>query len=292
MVDVEMAEAPEALPRARRLVLIPQGTGFAICVLLLMLVLASAVFAPLIVPYDPLAMAPQDRLHAPSLVHPFGTDGLGRDVLSRVLYGSRVSLIVGFSVAFLATVFRLLFGMIAGFSRLMDPLLMRLMDGLMAIPGILLAIALMSLSKPGLLPVIVAIAIPEIPRMARLARSAVLTIREQAYVEAAISVGTPWHRLLIYHVLPNCLSLLVVQATFVCASAILFEAYLSFLGAGVSPEIPSWGNIIAQGRNFVQVAFWIVFWPAVVLGLTVLAVNVVGDGLRDMFDPRTARRRL
>lgn len=286
MVDIEMSASRTALRP-----LMPLGIGFAISTVLLTLLLAAAVFAPLVAPYDPMAMAPQDRLLPPSVEHPFGTDGLGRDVLSRVLYGGRVSLIVGFSVAALTTVFGLVFGMIAGFSRLLDPLLMRLMDGLMAIPGILLAIALMSLSKPGLLPVIVAIAIPEIPRMARLARSAVLTIREQAYIEAAISIGTRWHRLLLFHVLPNCFSLLIVQATFVCASAILFEAYLSFLGAGVSPEIPSWGNIIAQGRNFVQIAFWVVFWPALVLGLTVLVVNVVGDGLRDMFDPRTSRRR-
>ncbi|RWI54722.1 MAG: ABC transporter permease [Mesorhizobium sp.] len=286
MVDIEMSASRTALRP-----LMPLGIGFAISTVLLALLLAAAVFAPLVAPYDPMAMAPQDRLLPPSVEHPFGTDGLGRDVLSRVLYGGRVSLIVGFSVAALTTVFGLVFGMIAGFSRLLDPLLMRLMDGLMAIPGILLAIALMSLSKPGLLPVIVAIAIPEIPRMARLARSAVLTIREQAYIEAAISIGTRWHRLLLFHVLPNCFSLLIVQATFVCASAILFEAYLSFLGAGVSPEIPSWGNIIAQGRNFVQIAFWVVFWPALVLGLTVLVVNVVGDGLRDMFDPRTSRRR-
>ncbi|MGI9410122.1 MAG: ABC transporter permease, partial [Hyphomicrobiaceae bacterium] len=178
----------------------------------------------------------------------------------------------------------------AGYVRWVDAIVMRFMDGLMAIPGVLLAIALISLAGASLFNVIVAICIPEIPRVVRLVRSVTLQIRELPYVEAAVSVGSPTHKILLKHILPNTVAPLIVQATYVCASAVVIEAILSFLGAGTPPEIPSWGNIMAEGRSYFQVAPWIIFFPGGLLAITVLAVNMLGDGLRDSLDPRIARR--
>ncbi len=239
---------------------------------------------------DPFRQAPINRLRPPSERFWFGTDQFGRDVFSRTVYGARVSLIVGFAVAALSSLIGLAVGLVCGYFRRVDGVIMRVMDGIMAIPSILLAIALITLTRPGLGIVIAAIVIPEVPRMVRVVRSVVLSIRAQPYVESAIAGGTRNTKLLVRHILPNTLAPLIVQATYVCASAMLIEAGLSFLGAGVPPEIPSWGNIIAQGRTFFQIAPWSIFIPGAFLAVTVLAVNMLGDGLRDRLDPRLARR--
>lgn len=239
---------------------------------------------------DPLKLTPINRLKAPSTEFTFGTDFLGRDVYARTIYGARISLIVGGAVALVSTVIGLFIGLLAGYIRWVDAVVMRIMDGLMAIPGVLLAIALISLAGASLTNVIIAVTIPEIPRVVRLVRSVVLTIREQPYVEAAISVGSPIYKILLKHILPNTVAPLIVQATYICASAVVIEAILSFLGAGTPPEIPSWGNIMAEGRAYFQIAPWIIFFPGILLAITVLAVNMLGDGLRDSLDPRIARR--
>jgi len=256
---------------------------------LLVAVALVSIFAPFIATHDPQAMNPIERLRAPSLAHFFGTDSYGRDVFSRAVYGGRVSLMVGLGVAVLSTVFGVAIGVCSGFYRRADAVIMRITDGVMSIPAILLAIALVTINQPGTLTLIVAITVPEVPRVVRLVRSVVLTIREQTYVEAAIAVGTPPLRLLVRHVLPNALAPIIVQATFICAVAIIIEASLSFLGIGTPPEVPSWGNLIAGGRNFIRNAPWIIIYPGAMLGFTVLSINLLGDGLRDMLDPRFAR---
>jgi peptide/nickel transport system permease protein len=268
---------------------IRRNPTIALGVVLLVALAAVAVLAPWIAG-DPFRQAPIQRLRPPSERWWFGTDQFGRDVFARTVYGARVSLIVGISVALIASAIGLLIGLICGYFRWVDGLVMRIMDGLMAIPSILLAIALITLTRPGLGIVIVAIVIPEVPRISRVVRSVVLSIRDQPYVESAIAGGTRSGKLLVRHILPNTLAPLIVQGTYVCASAMLIEAGLSFLGAGVPPEIPSWGNIIAQGRTFFQIAPWSIFIPGAFLALTVLAVNMLGDGLRDRLDPRLARR--
>jgi peptide/nickel transport system permease protein len=248
-----------------------------------------ALLAPLIAPH-PLAIDPIDRLKPPSSGHPFGTDMLGRDVFARSVHGGRISLVVGFSVATLTTLFGTAIGLVAGYLRRLDGPIMRVMDGLMAVPGILLAIAFMAIASASVTNVVVAITIAEVPRMVRLVRSVVLSIREQPYVEAAVSIGTRTPKLILRHILPNTIAPMTVQATYVCASAMITEAILSFLGAGTPPEIPSWGNIMAEGREFFELTPWIVLFPGLFLAATVLAVNLVGDGLRDTLDPRVARR--
>lgn len=250
---------------------------------------AIALIAPLI-SGDPMATAPARRFLPPSLDLPFGTDHLGRDVYARTVHGARVSLIVGFSVAALSVGAGLLLGMVAGYVRALDSVLMRLMDGLMAIPAILLAIAMVALARASVLIVIFAITLPEIPRVVRLVRAVVLSVRERAYVEAAIAGGTPTPLILMRHIVPNTIAPLIVQATYIAASAILVEASLSFLGAGTPPDIPSWGNMIAQSRHFLARAPWTILFPGAALALVVLAINLVGDGLRDHLDPRLARR--
>jgi len=257
---------------------------------LLLAMVAMAVLAPYLGTVDPQALSPIRRLRPPSAQYWFGTDMLGRDVYSRVVYGARISLTVGLSVAILSTAIGLVVGMVAGFSRPVDAVLMRVMDGLMSIPAVLLAIALMALTKASIENVIVAITIAEVPRVSRLVRGVVLSLREQPFVEAARATGTRVWKILARHILPNTLAPLIVQGTYICASAIITEAILSFLGAGTPPNIPSWGNIMAEGRSLFQVAAYIILFPGLFLSLTVLAVNLVGDGLRDMLDPRLARR--
>ena len=256
----------------------------------LLLMIFAAVAAPLLFTGDPIALNPIARLKSPGLEHWFGTDMFGRDVYSRTVYGARISLVVGLAAAAMSMAAGLVIGLLAGYIRILDSIVMRIMDGLMSIPAILLAIALISLSGASLVTVTIAITIPEIPRVVRLVRAIVLTVREEPYVEAAISVGTPVLKIMVRHVLPNTIPPLIVQATYVCGSAMLTESILGFLGAGTPPEIPSWGNIMAEGRTYLQLAPWIIFFPGITLALTVLAVNVLGDGLRDTLDPRIAKR--
>jgi peptide/nickel transport system permease protein len=258
--------------------------------LLLAIIVAIAIFAPLLGTVDPTALAPARRTRAPNAQYWFGTDMLGRDVYSRVLYGARVSLIVGFSVAFCSAILGMFIGLVSGFVRWMDAVVMRIMDGIMSIPSILLAIALMALTRGSVQNVIIAITVAEVPRVSRLVRGVVLSLREQPYVEAAVASGTRMPKIILRHILPNTLAPITVQATFICASAMITEAILSFIGAGTPPIIPSWGNIMAEGRALWQVKPYIVFFPAVFLSITVLAVNLLGDGLRDALDPRLAKR--
>jgi peptide/nickel transport system permease protein len=255
----------------------------------LVLLILMAALAPFLWTVDPQAIAPARRLRHPSETYWFGTDMLGRDVYSRVVYGARVSLTVGIFVALFATLIGLFLGLVTGYVRWLDGIIMRVMDGLMSIPGVLLAIALMALTKASLENVIIAITITEVPRVVRLIRSLVLTLREQPYVEAAIAAGTRTPKILIRHILPNTVAPLLVQATYICASAMLTEAILSFLGAGTPPNIPSWGNIMAEGRSLFQIATYLIFFPGIFLSLAVLSVNMLGDGLRDALDPRLAR---
>jgi peptide/nickel transport system permease protein len=257
---------------------------------LLLIMILMAVFAPYLGTVDPTALAPAKRTRAPSAQFWFGSDMLGRDVYSRVIYGGRISLLVGFAVAAVASVIGAFVGLVAGFSRSIDAILMRVMDGLMSIPSILLAIALMALTRASVQNVIIAISVAEFPRVSRLIRGVVLSLREQPFVEAAIASGTRTPMIIIKHILPNTLAPLLVNATFICASAMIIEAGLSFIGAGTPPIIPSWGNIMAEGRALWQVKPYIVFFPAVFLSVTVLSVNLLGDGLRDALDPRLAKR--
>ena len=270
---------------------------------LLILVLV-ALAAPWLGTVDPSLFDPASRdltpgktgeittLEGETLQHRFlmGSDSFGRDIYSRVIYGTRVSLIVGVATAVVALAFGVLLGLMAGFLRWLDGPLMRVMDGLMAIPAILIAIALVAMWKGSLATVVVAIAIPEIPRVTRLVRSLVLTIREEPYVEAAISLGTPTPLIMWRHILPNTVAPLIVQATFICASGILVEAILSFLGVGLPPDIPTWGNVMAEGRAQFNQYPHNIFVPGIFLAVTVLAVNILGDGLRDTLDPKMAKR--
>lgn len=257
--------------------------------LVLVALALAAIAAPLLHTVDPVQLTPRLRLKPPTGDHWFGTDGFGRDLWSRVIYGARISLAIGAMVSVVAVCLGLAIGLAAGFVRWLDGPVMRVMDGIMAIPAILLAIAMVSLNGASLVTVAVAIVIPEIPRVARLVRSVVLSVREEPYVEAAVGLGTRLPRLLWRHVLPNTLAPLVVQGTYVAASAILTEAILSFLGAGIPTEIPSWGNAMAEGRVYFQIAPWIILFPGLCLAVTVLAVNLLGDGLRDLLDPRLAK---
>ena len=257
---------------------------------ILAMMIVIAVLAPYLATVDPQAVSPVKRLKPPSSAYWFGTDMLGRDVYSRVVYGARISLIVGLAVALLSTLLGIVIGVVTGYVRWLDPIVMRIMDGLMSIPSVLLAIALMALTKASVGNVIAAITLAEVPRVVRLVRGLVLSLREQTYVEAAIAAGTTLPRLLMRHILPNIVAPLLVQGTYVCGSAMITEAILSFIGAGTPPNIPSWGNIMAEGRSLIQIAGYLILFPGICLSLTVLAVNLLGDGMRDALDPRLARR--
>jgi peptide/nickel transport system permease protein len=259
--------------------------------LMLLVLIAIAVFAPWLHTVDPTAINPIYRARMPSAQFWFGTDLLGRDVYSRVLYGARVSLIVGFSVAVLSTVFGVAIGVLAGFVRWLDVLIMRIMDGFMSIPTILLAIAMIAVWQASMTTVICAITVVEIPRVVRLVRGLVLSLREQPFVEAAVTAGAGHWRIMFRHIFPNTVAALMVQGTYILGVAILAEASLSFIGAGVPPITPSWGNIMAEGRALWQIRPQLIAFPAGFLSVTILAVNMLGDGLRDLLDPRMSTER-
>ena len=248
----------------------------------LALLLASAVGAPLWTARDPVAMSPTVRLRPPSSERPFGTDHYGRDIYARTLHGGRISLRVGATVALVSVLLGTAVGLVSGFWRWLDTVVMRVVDGMMAVPAVLLALALMALVRASVETVIVALVIPEIPRVVRVVRASVLSLREHTMVEGARAVGAGTPRILLWYVLPALIAPLLVQSTHIGASAILVESYLSFLGAGTPPHIPSWGNIMAEGRPYVQLGFWIVLFPGLFLMLTVLSINLIGDGLRDL----------
>lgn len=256
----------------------------------LLLLVALAAFAPLLAPYRPNALNPVIRLQKPSAGHLFGTDSVGQDVLSRAIYGARVSLSVGFAVSAISAALGTLIGTCAGFFRALDLVLMRIMDGLMAFPGLLLALALIAIVGPHLWAVIVVLGAVQTPGTARLMRASVLSLRENLYVEAARAIGVSERRMIWRYILPNALAPLLVQATFSFASAVLSEAALSFLGTGIPPTTPSWGNIIGQGRAVIQQAPWLSIYPGLLIVLTVLSMSVLGDGLRDTLDPTLSRQ--
>jgi peptide/nickel transport system permease protein len=279
-----VAPALGLVARVRRLA--TRQPMFTAGLIVLALVVLSGVLAPLWWTGDPLQMKPIQRLRPPSAERWFGSDHFGRDVYTRTLYGARISLVVGACVSVVSLALGTSLGLVIGFYRRIDTVMMRVMDGLMAIPAILLALALMAMMRGSVRNVVIALVIPEIPRVIRLVRASVLSLREHTMVEAARALGVGTPRILLRYVLPALVAPLIVQATYICASAILFEAYLSFLGAGTPPHIPSWGNIMAEGKTYVQLAFWIILFPGLFLAATVLAINLVGDGLRELLDVR------
>jgi peptide/nickel transport system permease protein len=264
-------------------------SGLAGALVIAMMILI-AIFAGVLSPHSPTQLDPVNRLASPSREHLFGTDNFGRDLFSRTLHGSRVSLLVGFGVSCVAIVLGTLVGLIAGYFRRVEGVLMRLMDAVMAFPGIILAIGIVAVTGPSVVNVIIALGVVYIPRVARLTRSVVIGIREMQYVEAATSIGVPHHRILTRHILVNCFSPLIVQATFIFAEGVLGEATLSFLGVGSPPYIPSWGNILGEARLFIREAPSMMLLPGAALTITVLSLNLLGDGIRDMLDPRLRRR--
>ena len=276
-----VAAAVLRLPKVRRRGFIRRQPTMAAGLACLALILAAGLAAPYLGTVDPSSLRPITRLREPGSAFWFGTDQYGRDIYSRTLYGGRISLLVGVVVGVASLALGILIGLVTGYDRRVDRIVMRVMDGLMAISAILLALALMALLKASVRNVIIALVIPEVPRVVRLVRASVLSLREQTMVEAARALGAETPRILRVYILPALVAPLIVQGTYICASAMLFEAYLSFLGAGTPPDIPSWGNIMAEGRAYVQRAFWIILFPGAFLAATVLAVNLVGDGLRD-----------
>lgn len=261
-------------------------TGFVI----LAIISFFTIFAGYVDRYPPLKLEPLDRLQSPSLEHWFGTDNTGRDVYSRTIHGGRVSLLVGFTVAILTVCAGMVIGLISGYDRRADMVIQRFMDAIMSFPTLLLALALIAMLGSSITNVIIVITVVDTPRMVRIVRAQVLALREYQFVEAARALGAPTWRILLLHVAPNTFAPVMVQATFIFATAILVEAGLSFLGLGIPPDLPSWGNILALGRTYLQTAVWVSFFPGLILTITVLAINLVGDGLRDALDPKLARR--
>ncbi len=249
-----------------------------------------ALFAPFIAPYAPNDMTPANRLQPMSATHYFGTDGFGRDVFSRVIHGTRVSLGAGISVVIITTIIGIIMGLLAGFYKSIDNILMRILDGLMAFPAIILQIAIMAVLGARFINVVIALVIVYSPRMARVVRSAVLVQKEQPYVEAARSIGANDLRITLLHVLPNCVAPIIIQGTMIFAYSVLAEASLSFLGVGMPPEVPSWGNILEEGRVFIRRAPWMITFPGIAIAACVLALNMFGDGLRDILDPKIRKK--
>lgn len=284
-----VAPAARKPPRSALVRTLSTWPVMAALVMLAVIVLA-AVSANLLGLADPLAINPMQRLKGFSAEHWFGTDAYGRDVFSRVIHGARISLLIGAGTAVAALIPGLILGVIAGYFRAADMVVMRVMDGIMSVPSILLAIALVAVTGASLLTVLIAIAVPEFPRVVRLVRGLILSLRDEPYVEAAISLGTPTRVLMMRHLVPNTLAPLIVQGTFIFASAMLSEAVMSFLGVGMPPEFPSWGNVIAEGRMYFQVRPELILLPGLFLALTVLSVNMLGDAMRDALDPKMARR--
>jgi peptide/nickel transport system permease protein len=285
VIALPRAEAARRRPRPGWVVLLTRRKTTLIGLVLMAFMLALGLLAPLIAG-DPGHMDVAGRLAAPGRAHWLGTDDVGRDVWSRVVYGARLSLLVGVAVVVLSFLVGVVCGVVAGYYRRLDNAVMRVMDGLMAFPAIVLAIALMAALGPSVVNVIVAIAVVYSPRVARVVRGSVLVIRETSYVEAARALGAADLTLIGRHVLPNCLSPVIVQGSFVFAAAVLTEAALSFLGVGVPPYVPSWGVILAEGRLYIQQAPWLVIYPGVAIMLTIFGLNLFGDGLRDLLDPK------
>jgi peptide/nickel transport system permease protein len=281
---------PLASPLRPRFGFLTSTPIIATATILLLLIIVISIAAPWLAPHDPMQLLPAQRLKPPSDQFLLGTDAYGRDLFSRVIYGGRISLLIGFGATIISVAGGLVIGLFSGFFRWLDAVLMRVMDGVMAIPAILLAIAVVSLSGASVFTVMIAITIPEIPRVARLVRSVVLSAREEPYVEAAISLGSSLPKIMWRHLLPNTIAPLIVQGTNFCASAILTEAILSFLGAGISTETPTWGNIMAEGRQYFQIKPSLIFWPGLLLSIAILSVNLIGDAARDALDPRMKQR--
>jgi peptide/nickel transport system permease protein len=281
------ANAPEtSLKRFRKVLKRPTVLVGSIVFTIIVLL---GVFAPLLAEHGPNALAIRDRLQPPSAEHWLGTDDLGRDIWSRTIYGARLSLIVGLATGQLATLAGTILALVAGYYRWLDEVIMRILDGLMALPGVLLAITIMAAVGPRVENIILALSLVYLPRCARVARSAVLVVREHTYVEAARALGARDRVMMLRHILPGTISPVLVQGTYVFATAILLESSLTFLGVGTPPEIPSWGAMLSEGRLHMRNAPWMTIFPGVVLALTVLSVNLIGDGLRDALDPRMRR---
>lgn len=286
----------EREPKRRRsatLYLLLKGMNGRILIgfFMLFLMLTIAIFAPLIAPYDPLDIDVSQRLLPPSTEHWFGTDEYGRDVFSRVIYGSRISVTVGMSVVIATTILGTIVALFAGFYKRIDGVFMRVMDAFQSFPSILLAIAIMAALGASVRNVIIALTVTNMPKMARVVRGRVLSIREETYIESARAIGLGDLKIMRSYVLPNTLAPLIVQATFILALAIIAEAGLSFIGAGTPPPAPSWGNILADGRAYMRQAQWITLFPGLLIMLSVLGLNILGDGLRDVLDPRLKDRR-
>ena len=263
--------------------------AMAVGIVLLVLLALASIFAPLLTSRDPQALSMGERLEPPSAARWFGTDGFGRDVYARTVFGGRISLTVGIITALVSGVVGVSVGTLSGYFRKLDAVIMRIVDGLMSIPNILIGISLVALLGASLQNVLIALVLTESPRMTRVARAAVLSLREQVFVEAAEVIGASPPRIMVVHIVPNLVAPMLVMGTFITAQAILLEATLSFLGAGTPPSTPSWGNIMAESKDVMQQAGWTIWFPGLFLAITVLAVNLVGDGLRDAADPRTSR---
>ncbi len=291
-MEIDRSSAYKSLSLRLLSLVSPSRTGLVpfIAAAVLLAVILLTIFSPWLAPHDPLAMDPVMRLKPPSEQYLLGTDGFGRDLFSRIILGGRISLLIGICAAIVALGLGVLIGLVAGYFRLADAIIMRAMDALMAMPSILIAIALVALNGPSIGSVVMAITIPEVPRVVRLVRSVVLSAREEPYVEAAMALGSSTPKILFQHLLPNTMAPMIVQGTYIVASAILTEALLSFLGAGISTEIPTWGNIMAEGRQYFRINPGIILWPGLLLTICVLSINLIGDTARDALDPRMKKR--